>query len=417
MRKYFIVGLLLVSFALKAQETNYNARVDSITYKYYLEGNWRQLVDSSRQAIRKGVDFKLLRQRLGYAYFVQQKYYASQQQYEKAYKFDKLDPITRSYLYYCGLNTGNEPQTRYWGGLLTTNLKKEYQLKPFKLISSVDVEYNLKTNNSSLRGNPAYLRAGIYSQLGYRVSFYQSFATYGQTNKSSYTDNTGLITIQTNDSTGIRQNEYFASLNWTINSHINLSVGYFHLNTTINEKYTYSYKTGSIKTKSVTDTTVNTPGNLFRTGLTYSTGRFDLGLSGSVFTYNRVFTQQYELHAAVALPGMLHIYLKSSVYGMLDSENNNRLIFAQSAGALLLKKLWLEGKVSLGNLNNFSDNNGLYIYNSLDPTTFRTGLSLFWNVLPKLSLFGNYTFDKKLIEDNNTNYYQHSFSTGVIWKL
>ncbi|HET7732348.1 MAG TPA: hypothetical protein VFK73_00820, partial [Paludibacter sp.] len=89
----------------------------------------------------------------------------------------------------------------------------------------------------------------------------------------------------------------------------------------------------------------------------------------------------------------------------------------QTASALLFKKLGVEGNITWGNLNNFSDNNGLYIYNSLDPTTFRTGLTAYWYLLPKISLFGNYTYDTKLIEESNTNYNQHSFSGGIIWKI
>ena len=83
----------------------------------------------------------------------------------------------------------------------------------------------------------------------------------------------------------------------------------------------------------------------------------------------------------------------------------------------MTKKVWLEGNVTLGNLNNFADLNGLYIYNSLDPTTFRTGLSLYYYLNKQLTLYSNYTFSKKHITEYDVNYNQHSITGGIIWKF
>ena len=98
-------------------------------------------------------------------------------------------------------------------------------------------------------------------------------------------------------------------------------------------------------------------------------------------------------------------------------KGNNRLIFSQTAGGRLTKSVWAEANITLGNLLNYQDHNALYVYNSIDPTTFRTGLTLFWHAGKNLTLFGNYMYDTKLIELTNTNYKQQSFSGGIIWKL
>ncbi|MDD4992695.1 MAG: hypothetical protein PHR83_10715 [Paludibacter sp.] len=415
MRKHIIYILLSVPLFIHAQDKQYNQKVDSITYKYYLNGDWNNLIIKAKEAIKDSIDFKYLRQRLGYAYFAKGDYISSQQQYERALKFDERDVDTRTYLYYCGLYSGNESFTRYHAGELTSELKKILKIKPFRILNSVDLEYNYKSNDNSKRGNPAYIRGGIDSQLGYRLNLYQAFSTYTQTNMSSFEEPSGLLQLQVNDSTAIRQIEYFALLDWTITSHLNFDIGYHYVNSKLNIKNTYAIN--SINYKEVFDTVMNLPGNLFCTKLTYTVNRFDFALSGSVFNYDSTLTQQYGIHAGVSLPGKNRIYLKSSLYGLIDSKNNNRLVYNQSAGALFFKKIWVEGNVTFGNLDNYSDNNGLYIYNSLDPTVFRSGLSLFWNVLPKITLFGNYTYDTKLIKEDQTNYNQHSFSGGIIWKL
>jgi tetratricopeptide (TPR) repeat protein len=415
MRKYIILVLLIVPLFNYAQDKQYNQKVDSITYKYYLNSDWNNLIIKAKEAIKDSIDFKFLRQRLAYAYFAKGDYTSSQEQYEKALKFDEKDIDTRTYLYYCGLYGGNESFTRYHAGELTSELKKVLKIKPFRILNSVDVEYNYKSNNNGKRGNPAYIRGGIDSQFGYRLNLYQAFSTYGQTNMSSFEEPSGLLQLQIKDSTAIKQFEYFALLGWTITPHLNFDIGYHNVNSKLKIKNTYAIS--SINYKEIFDTIVNLPGNMFCTKLTYTLNRFDLALSGSIFNYDSTLTHQYGIHAGISLPGKHKIYLKSSLYGMIDSNANNRLIFNQSAGVLFFKKLWIEGNITLGNLDNYTDNNGLYIYNSQDPTVFRSGFSLFWSVLPKISLFGNYTYDTKLIKEDLTNYNQHSFSGGIIWKL
>ena len=83
----------------------------------------------------------------------------------------------------------------------------------------------------------------------------------------------------------------------------------------------------------------------------------------------------------------------------------------------IAKTVWAEGIITLGDLLNYNDHNGLYVYNSIDPTTFRTGLTLFWYLGKNATLFGNYTYDTKQVNLTKTNYKQQSFSGGIIWKL
>jgi len=247
---------------------------------------------------------------------------------------------------------------------------------------------------------------------------------------------TGSTYVQNNDSSSIRQNEYYALLNWTISPHINWGIGYHYMNSKVLEKYSYNTYSDTYEPITVTDTLdLRLRGNMLFSKLTYTLNRFDFTLTGSVLTHDSAvlsgtilkfdsikLTQQYGIHVGYSFPGKLNIYLKSSLYGLFETDNNKllinkHLIFTQTAGLLFFKKLWVEGNVTLGYLKNYSDNNGLYIYNSLDPTKFRIGITTYWKIVPNISLFVNYTYDKKLIEKYNTNYNQHSLSSGIIWKL
>jgi hypothetical protein len=129
-------------------------------------------------------------------------------------------------------------------------------------------------------------------------------------------------------------------------------------------------------------------------------------------------TKQFGIQAGVSLPGAQHIYLNSS-FTRLQQPGNKRYIFGQSIGGQVNNKLWMDGNIIFGDLTNYNDNKGLYIYNSGDATKFRIGFTLFYNLNSKISLIGNYTYDKKQITNTNTttNYYQQSFSGGIKWKL
>ncbi len=373
---------------------------DSITYQYYLKGDWEKLISTGKEAIHEHVDFKYLRQRIGYAYFVKGDYYASEEQYEKALSFDKKDSITRIYLYYCGLYTNNESLIRYRVSKLPVNEKKSLLVKPLRVLDAIDVEYNYRINRDQTRSNPNYYRIGVNSQLGYRLNLYQSFSTYGQRI----------------DSTGISQNEYFALLSWTLTSHITLSTGYHYLSSNLVD--TITYRIDRRMKRTIIDSTFY-PGHLFYVGASYRLKRFDLGINGSILSYASQLTKQGEISAGYLFPGKLNLYVKSSLDGMIDP-NSQRLIFTQSVGSLLSPFLWMEGKITLGNLKNYSEFNGLYIYNSDDATDFRAGLSLYWYVSKKITFLANYSYNRKEYENTNnaTVYYnQHSITSGIIWKI
>ncbi|MFA5971587.1 MAG: hypothetical protein WC780_04470 [Lentimicrobiaceae bacterium] len=380
MRKLIIALLLLVSTTLKAQDPLTFQSADSITYQCFLTGDWDKLIKTGKQAIDQNIEFKRLYQRMGYAYFAKENYYTSQKYYEKALAFDEFDSDTREYLYYCGLNTGNVAYARFHADKLSDELKEKLGIHAFNPIASVDMEYNYKSNNSSNRSNPVYYRGGIYSQTGYRVSIYQSASNY----------------VQTVDDILIKQPDYFALLNWSVTSHTSFSLAYHHLNTSLDS---YKY-----------------PGNLAFASLTTRLNRFTLGLNGSFFRYDLGDFKQVGLLAGVTLPGKSNLYFTTYLSGLIE-KNKRRPILAQYAGARILKNVWAEATVTIGNIQNYNDYNALYVYNSIDPTLFRTGLSLFWNIGKHMTLYGNYLYDTKQVEQTTNQYIQQSFLGGLIWKL
>ena len=380
MVRYIIAALLFFPVVLKAQQPVTFLSSDSITYQCYLKGDWDKLISTGKQAIAQNINYKRLRQRMGYALFATADYYGSLAQYEKALAFDKFDPDTREYLYYCAINTGNQSYARILAKTLTPELQKKLNIAVYKPADAIDLEYNYKFNDSQTRSNPTYLRAGISTLLGYRLKLYQSVSNYQQTVDTSLT----------------KQPEYFALLTWSVTSILSLDVAYHYLNTTVG-----GYPI---------------PGNLAYAGISAKVNRFTFGANGSILNSTVGNTKQFGLQAGVALPGKAGIYLRSGLNASFET-GVKRLIFSQVAGARLNRSIWAEGTITLGELKNYNEYKSLYVYNSVDPTTFRSGLTLFWYLGSKATLFGNYTFDKKQITSTLKNYNQQSFSTGISWKL
>jgi len=388
-----LIFILLISTPLYAQViTDYRA-VDSISYAYYQSNNWDELIKFGKEANENKVDFKQLQQRMGFAYFSKADYYNAIKHYQNALRFDETDEITHLYLYYSGLNRGDESFARYHAGKLSAERKKENKIKAFRPVDALDFEYNYKINNNELRSNPNFIRLGVNSQIGYRLNLYQTVSRYNQI--SDY--NAGTVYQYTADT---EQDEYFALLSWSVLSKTSLSIGYH----SVKAKVDYGISSAEY------------PGEIWLGNIHHQIRRFDFGLNGSVFSNDSVKTTQIGMQIGIALPGKCSPYLKSNVYN-INEYDENRVVFSQTAGMFVFRKLWAEASVKLGNLNNFVDLNGLYLYNSPDQTTFRTGISLFWYQNRHLILYTNYLFDQKQIYQTSTNYNQHSITGGLIWKI
>ncbi len=383
MYKCLILAFLFFPLLVKSQENITFQQVDSLTYQYFIKGNWKELINLSKRYEPMGIQSKVLFQRAGYAYFVTADYTMAREQYEKALKFDLGDQVTLEYLYYCGLNLGSQESARYYAQNLFPETQKRLEIASFKAVDELDAELNYKSNDATTRSDPSYYRVGIKTQLGYRLSLYQSVSYYGQTIDGSRT----------------KQPEYFALLKWKVTPKIQLKGAFHGINTKI---LSYSY-----------------PAYLGFLGVSTQIKRFNLEGNVSVLSLDTATVQQFGIQATVNLPGKSGVYLTSGLTGIAEN-GTSRAVFSQSVGLKCLKNLWAEGNVTLGNLNNYNNLNALYVYNAYDPTVFRTGMTLFYLLNKHIALIGNFTYDQKEFGNNlnNNQYYnQLSLSGGIKWKL
>ena len=120
--------------------------------------------------------------------------------------------------------------------------------------------------------------------------------------------------------------------------------------------------------------------------------------------------------AGFNFPGRTGFYLSSTLSGLFK-EDSNQLIYNQKAGARIFSKVWIEGNMSLGNMTNYNDYDGMYVYNSIDPMISRTGATLFL-YLRKITLWASYSIEQRQYYENTKFHYnQFSYLGGVKWKL
>ncbi len=387
--KYLIIIILLLPVLVHAQDKPDFISIDSTTFKYYNSGNWNKLIEAGKNAIAYGVDYKFLRQRLGYAYFSKGNYFESRAHFEKALTYDSYDYFTLEYLYYSYLKTGKEEYSGIVASKLNSDLKNKLTLSPFKPVESIEFEYNYKFSGTILRSNPQYYRIGIYTKLGYRLSLYQSFSKYVQDLRLQQTGVTANISV--------RQPEYFAQINWNASGKLILRAAYHFINT----------NSGNLLQK----------GNLFLLAAAPDFNRLTLETYGSLLDIEGNLFYQAGLQAGYVFRGRMDFYIKGKA-SFLQQSGSRNFIYNPKAGLKVFKRTWFEGSTTFGRMDGYNDFNGLYVYNSYDPVISRSGGTLFHYFGENIIIWLNFTFEKKEFYENNSfRYNQFSYLGGIKWKL
>lgn len=386
--EYLIFLMLMINVICYGQQKSFS-NADSLTYQLYLSGKWDELITEGEAAIVTGIDYKFLRQRLGYAYFVKGDYFKAAAHLNKALKYDSFDQFTLEYLWLSYQYTGKEDFTGEIEKNMFPDLRKKLSVKRFSPVSSFELEYNYKFSGSGFRSDAQYYRAGIATKLAFGAYLDQSVSGYSQTVSVNFTDASPTFTI--------KQPEYFAALRFDVTDKLILRSAYHYIST----------HSGSSITK----------GHLFLLGISPDLNRFIFGLNCSLIRYSGVDTWQPELLAGYVFPGRSSFYAKGSVAALLSS-GESHIILSPQVGLQLTEGLWLEGHASFGRMNLYNDFNGLYVYNSYDPMKMRSGAGITYYVNNRLALWLTYSTEKKEYYNYSSNTYkQFSYLGGLKLKI
>lgn len=383
--KLMICSLLFISSYAQVKESAVEVDLHSLTL--YNGAQWKELVVYGKDKISSGVDFPLLRMRMGYAAFMLGNYSQSLVQYKKVYDAEPTNETALYYVYLNNLYLNNINESRYFVALMSEAARNNLGVKKIKL-ESIETEFSYKSTTSSQRNDAQYYRLGFNTQLGYRLSLQQSGAMYNQVISESLMPTT--VTNRTN--IDIQQKEYYGKLNFALTGKISLFGGYHYLYTPFNNLiYNNSVAFG---------------------GIAYTAPYFHIKAMATNATITDNSYTQYDASVALYPLG------NTKFYTISKGSYNTSFIFTQIAGFKAAKKIWLEGNITIGEYDTFIDNDGLFVYNDIDKKQFKAGGSIYASLSKHLLLTVNYNFEQKLkYKTTGNDFYQHSTTGGLQWKF
>ena len=407
--------------------------VDSLTYHAYLNEDWKTLKQVGTMAIDSGIDYYYLRMRLGIAYFETLRYRMSVKHFKRALYFNESSQTAREYLYfaylYGGISYNITERSTYFDSAF---LKKMDHENTF--IQSIGFDYTYGINESLQKKFPDGLNGitesfakrpekyrnigiNIKHRLGNRINIRHGFTKL--TKQNLVFSNTGTTPPTIRYAQVVGQFQYYISPIVFLDDGLHFWLSAHFLNIDIPYRYAFD---GSVYSGENTEND-----QAFTTGLSKDFSHFNIsfGLGYSTLNNKQQFSQNIELVyyplANLNLYGLLHI--KTQQDGSFVSGPSS---IHPGIGFKVFRHAWIEGGYTIGSMDNYSDINGFYIYNDINPVTKLATGSL---IVPfnkyKTSVFIKYRYLQNNIhvfsitsdEYVNSGEYQivHSITGGLSW--
>lgn len=386
--KKFLLFLTCILFSLHgiSQVPISEKQVDISSLSYYNSGQWKELLSYGKEQITQSVDFPLLRMRIGYAAFRLHNFSESLIHYEQVLQNDPTNQIAIYYAYLNNVYLGNITTARFYAAQLSIETKNAEKLKKFN-IAELQTEYSYKIPDASFRANAQYSRIGLILHLGFKTTLEQSYANYSQTIAEPQ-----FTSIINNNNIVIKQQEYYGKLKTALSNNVTALGGVHYIYNRFNNLIYQNY--------------VAFVGIQHTIPYTKFQANFFIGNIGDS-SYKQV-----DLLITLLPKGNTNVYLISKI-SYID-----KLLYSQIIGFKLLKNIWLEGNVTIGQFTKVLENDGLYLYNDVDVKKLKAGSSLYFGLSKKLQFNLNYTFERKQrIFSNKTIFNQNSINGGISWKF
>lgn len=379
-----LLGFICTSASAQGSLTIAEADVES--YRLYNEKKWSELLVYGKAAFAAKVTYPLLRMRTGYAAFALGNHSESLKHYQIVLEQDPDNFTALIYCYWNSIYLNERGLARFYAGKMSPALRTSENIND-PVISGINLEYSYKSPDIDTRGDAQYVKFGFDTELGARLHWENAVALFDQTiQEPLFTDVTNNLNIR------INQKEFVTKLRYTASEKIQLIAGFHYLHTPFNN-FTYTNVIGFGGLKYLTP-------YLHMQGL-LQTGR----IRDATYTQlNATFT--------------LYPKGNNKLYLITDGAISKEPALTQTIGLRIDKKIWIEGRTTLGQYTTLLANDGLYVYNDIDLKKFRVGGSLYYILTMGLTLQCHYTYDRKQLYARTGNYFnQHSLTGGIQWSF
>jgi len=434
------IALFPFPFVSSAQEKPSFARIDSLSYRAYLNQDWKKVLDYTRLGLKSGYDYYYLRIRAGVAEQNRHNGVRAAVHFRKALEFNQNDPYPLQNLYSSLLFSGNLAEARLMSETYSAAFRKRLGIPARRLITSAFLETGYMVNSkadsmkafrpdaqlSHLYIVPAYwyFSAGINLESGKRFSgtIATNILSFTAMQQFIYRNQPALVFDDPYD-----QKAVYLAGSYYLGKGFSLSLAGQMLTYTLP---LYHWVPGDLGGQYVQD--AFTYRDL---ALNISLAKhFPYGTISLAFDANR-FKNQWYRQAGAELTlypaGNVNTYLKLGGTWMSDSLNPAGHVIAHAtAGRKLLRSLWIEGDYYYGDIRNFSEHNAYIVFNNYDLIRKRMGINLLaYRILPHLDLSLRYQYtlrqpswqiykNSEYIGDFSDYYYPvHSFIGGLTWRF
>ncbi|MEA2042602.1 MAG: hypothetical protein U9N85_08635 [Bacteroidota bacterium] len=434
-KNYIAILLVLFTVSAFAQEQISYPAINAKTYELFLQKDWKQLIKTGKQSLKKDIDFYYLQVRMGIAYYELKKYPKAVKHFENAHDKNKTDELIQEYLYFSYLFSGRYEDARVMAGTFKRLLKKKLNISaehPF--ISALYIETKHDFNEDykyapqlgesvSQRAvlNQSYYNLSLEHKIGDRVTIFHGYSHIGITN--GVVGN--AIDLPPFYTEYINQNEYYFSLKLQAARGLNLSGAFHYLNTNYYAPDLISSSGGGRWGVSfpLYDYSENTFVGAINLSKHFSIVRIAGGTSFS--NLNQNLQIQPEVSVKLYPFGNSKFFTESQAVYLWEDDGisiSQNPVFKQSIGVSFLTYSWFIPSVTYGNLKNYTAYNALIANNDVDIIKQKyEALVNFGFNKGKFNLFFKYQYNLKenQYEVNNTDQYKdyvnQSITGGIKW--
>jgi len=453
-----VILLILSSQKIVAQDTITAVYTDYKTYQDYMQKNGNDLLKIGKRAHKHGIDFYYLQKRMAIAYFETKNYCMATEYFNKILNDYPDNDVAREYLYFSYLYSGRYADAKLLADKSGYIFRKRLKIPQTQLLQSISLDAGIVANNDyvsqtnkfiggsdSIYGEQSVLKtqqffsAGAQLRINSKWSMYVAFSNLRVNNTQQIYQLKGL---QNNFETGINQNEIYVSANnhfkygWDLTMAAHLLI----VNTQQNvlsynsANFISHYDTSYLNnvTQQIVSTTVyDTIHGFYKyyqpviTNKTTTLNNFALSAaiakSWRIFNFslNGVYSSlnnltQFQLGGGIAVYpfGNLNLFSLTNANFWLQ-QNVQRIILSQTIGFKFTQNVGCNIFYSIGDISNYTENNGYVVYNNIDMIKLRTGINgTFALFNSKLLLTLRYQFIQK--ESQLLTYQFQSFQNETL---
>ncbi len=429
----FSVLMVCLSFSGLAQDQKSMVDYDRETYQLYQAEQWKDVIAYGQKALDAKIDFYYLRMRMGLAYYALQNYENARLHFQEALQFEPRNHNALYYLYFSNLLCGRVGEARFSLIKMPDDTRNAIKAPDQYSVSHLSGESGYFANRSfeKMRANipegdyvSSYflqsmnfnnLSGGI--NLGYSSNLLISVNRYDFQNRQVVSSFGELSEFDHSN----YQNGFYLRYGYSLPESWYGGFSYHSIKGNFNVNYYVEQTDGDY---SFQDTREEYQHSYYGAyfGKSFKYGNISANFSENSF-WQGAF---YQLGSSFyAYPFGNTKYYFGAAYSLIipqERQGKRESVYKVLAGVSLFKGLIIEGSCINGNMANWADAYGLYLFNTRLPVLTRSGLSLIYSGISNhlqvsVSVFSQNRIHQSDIfyTDGSTESIETSFLTSSIF--